>query len=550
MSSVTLDGEFYCVKISPGDAWKSDYALVKSLPGRIYSMDERVWRVPATPYSLKVLESAGFELSPEIVGLQEVRRAASIELSTDDRLSGLREYQKEGVAFISDVAGGVGIIGDQMGVGKTIQAIGYFIVHPELRPVVVVCPSSVKHGWKREIVKWTGDRVEILEGVAPYPTRKARWYIINYDILGKVSEWRVRKGKRVGIKSVEGWVHELLKKTPKGLVIDEVQNISNRSTIRSFCVRFLAKNIKKPIIALSGTAIRDHPAQFFTILNLLRPKRFPSEWKFWHRYCGPTYNGFGWEYKGASNLSELHNLTKDIMIRRLKRDVLPELPPKQYSIVPMDVVGAYDTSDLKTFLINSNTLRQEAYVIKRKAVIQWIKDYLESGQKLVIMAYHHKTIDDLCETFKGICVKIDGRDGSANRERARQKFMEDENCTLFIGQLQAAGVGLDGLQVAASLAFVEFSFVPADHLQAEDRIHRIGQESDSVNVYYLVGRDSVEEDIVETLIQKYGALSQILDGECQEEWIGSASDSVRTDVGSVKQEVLRRHYERERRRNS
>jgi len=133
----------------------------------------------------------------------------------------------------------------------------------------------------------------------------------------------------------------------------------------------------------------------------------------------------------------------------------------------------------------------------------------------VVFATHKKIIDALMKEFKGISVKIDGSVSSADREYAVQAFQNDKSIRLFVGNIQAAGVGIT-LTAASAVAFIELPWTPGDLVQAEDRCHRIGQNN-NVNIYYLLANGTIEEKIAALLDEKKKVLSQVLDGKEVEE---------------------------------
>jgi len=426
--------------------------------------------------------------------------------------------------------------------GKTAQAIGYFKLHQELRPILIVCPASVKLNWAKEIERWSEEKsIQILFGTAPKPLSKSKWIIANYDIL--VQREKRDKSDKIAI---QGWVDELIKIGIKGIVIDENQFISNDKAIRTKAVKYLKKNIKGvKFIGLSGTPIRNRPSEFFTILNLIAPSIFPNRWKYLNRYCGPKFNGFGWSFDGATNIEELHELIAPYMIRRLKSEVLTQLPPKIKSIVPLEVESVamknYEDAEgefkewlkknISSFAVKQSQmekLKQLAYLSKRNSVMQWIEDFLSSGQKLVVYVFHHIAADDICNKFKKSCVRIDGGTSAEDRQKAIDRFQNDPSINLFVGQIIAAGVGIDGLQnVCSDVAFIEFTFTPSDHSQAEDRLHRIrkdGNYENQITAYYLIAPGTIEDKIVNIILRKHDSVKRILDGKGENFFKGESLD--------------------------
>jgi SWI/SNF-related matrix-associated actin-dependent regulator 1 of chromatin subfamily A len=159
----------------------------------------------------------------------------------------------------------------------------------------------------------------------------------------------------------------------------------------------------------------------------------------------------------------------------------------------------------------SELLRQLTYVGKRDQILSWIEDFMETDRKLVVFAYHKKVIDDIYSKFKSIAVVLSGDTPEKQRFEVQKQFQNNPDIKLFIGQIEAAGVGIT-LTSAADVAFVELLYTPDDLFQAEDRVHRIGQTK-QVTIYYLVAADTIEEDVIEILDRKTKTISQIVEGE-------------------------------------
>ena len=426
--------------------------------------------------------------------------------------------RKEGVAFI-EKRDGRALIADEMGLGKTIQAAAWLQLHPEKRPAIILCPASLKLNWAKEIRETlsTKDKVQILQGTKPYPITGSI-IIINYDILNS-------------------WVETLQAINPQVLIIDEMHYVKNSSAIRTKATKKLAKGIPH-IIALTGTPIVNRPVEGFNIFQILDKNLFPNFWTYVHRYCGARHNGFGWDFSGATNKEELHRiLTSTIMIRRRKSDVLKDLPEKLYSFVPMELDNKkeYSTAELEFIeylrgvkgkeaaekakkaehLVKIEALKQLAVKGKMKQAINWIKDFIEDGSKLVVFAVHKEVIDQLMKEFKEIAVKIDGSTPIPERHKAVEAFQSDPNIKLFIGNIQAAGVGLT-LTATSIVAFLELPWTPGELVQAEDRCHRIGQKN-AVNIYYLLAENTVEYKLAKLLDRKKEVLSAVIDGKVVDE---------------------------------
>lgn len=546
--TVDYDGTLLRIKFrASGSTFTELKEMIKTLPGREWHASEGVWTAHPGKKAVELLYYSYFDFTPGAsflitADMKRMRNALAeepMEVLVNKKLKGLRPYQVDGVHFIIKKHGRA-LIGDEMGLGKTIQAIGYCKLNPENRPVLVICPASVKLNWEREIYKWTGETSIIISGRKPQPLKRSKWYIANFDILA------TQEVDAQGKKKLTGWIKEFEKISLTTIIVDECQKIVNEKTIWTKAVKYLVKRLKTELIALSGTPIKNRPSEFYTILDLLNPNLFKSRWDYNFRYCDPKHNGFGWTFKGATNIEELNEIVSTVMIRRLKKDHLPELPPKQRSVVPMELnskqLKEYEqaSADFMDWLGNNQTagiqseglieaMKQAAYVAKRNAVMSWLSDFLETGEKLIVFAWHVKVIEDLMTQFKDIAVKIDGSVSAEKRQAAIDRFQTDPNCQLFVGQIIAAGSGIT-LTASSSVAFVELGWTPGDHEQAEDRIHRIGQTADSVNIYYLIAQGTVEDDIMELLEEKYVALKHVLDGDANGVLFGDSAKSIQNEL--------------------
>ena len=223
------------------------------------------------------------------------------------------------------------------------------------------------------------------------------------------------------------------------------------------------------------------------------------------------------------------------MIRRCKEDVLKELPAKTRSLVllPLERPAEYLRAE-KDFLrwlaersrasvrrikhstieklVQMGYLKQLAAELKLKAVYEWIDNFLEStDHKLVLFGWHHKILQALQKHYgQTQTVLIDGATPPAQRAGLVTHFQTSRAVRLFLGNIQAAGTAIT-LTAASHAAFIELHWVPGDHVQAEDRLHRIGQKS-PVNIYYLVGQNTIEYDLCQAIQNKAQVLQQILDG--------------------------------------
>lgn len=369
--------------------------------------------------------------------------------------------------------------------GKTVEALAYLALHPAMRPAVIVCPASLKMNWQREIDSWmeTDEIWVIINSGKPYNLDKADIVIINYDILKK-------------------WLPELQRIEPEIMILDESHSVKNPKAARSKAAKELAAVVPHKIL-LTGTPVLNRPSELWNQLGIIRPDEYSSNRFFnWHlRYTAAHKIRIGrdktaWDFSGASNLDELAQSLKSIMIRRTKEQVLPELPAKRRStvLIPIDNRKEYDRAD-KEFvawmteqkgeaaaerashveqLAKREYLKQVAIKGKMKAAIEWIKTFLESGEKLIVFGTHRSTIESVMSEFSDCAVSVIGGMKAEAKDEAVKAFQNDPNIQLFVGNIQAAGVGLT-LTAASNVAFLELADGPEMLKQCEDRCVLEGQ---------------------------------------------------------------------------
>ena len=477
---------------------------------------------------------------------QYVEAEEAISLVPEPYASKLRKFQIEGVTYARDKK--KCFIADEMGLGKTVQAL----VTVELEnayPCVIVCPVSLKFNWRNEVDKWLPHRkVSIVSsksfwefGVESFDG-SADFYVINYE------------GLKNHYDELEQWNF-------KGLICDESHYLKNEDAKRTHLMVKLTKEKAEKlevILLLTGTAILNRPNEIIAQLKIIdRFKLFGSDTRFLREFAVMSYNG---TVIGSKNLEILNQrLRETCYIRRKKVDVLRELPDKQSDKIPVEITNREEYNraeeDLVNFILNSEVtnakflaeldaknldpvtrfmaiqdykaqksesatraetlvrieiLKQVVARGKLTAVKEWIDDLLESTEeKLVVFASHVEIQKHLQNAYPGTA-RVDADDDVSIRQANVDKFQNDPNCRIIVCSLQAGGLGIT-LTAASKVITVELGWNPAIHQQAEDRLHRIGQKN-SVNAYYFVGIDTIDDWIMELLQKKAVVVQATVEG--------------------------------------
>ena len=425
----------------------------------------------------------------------------------------LKPYQLDGARRIHEF-GGRALLCDDMGLGKTLQTLYWLFKTPRRRPVVIVCPASLKWTWQAEAALHLNMRTEVLEGNANgRRVLPGDIVILNYDIL-------------------KSWLPALLRARPQCVVFDEVHYVKSLQAQRTRAAIKLVSNVPA-VIGISGTPLTNRPIELWSVMKLIRPDVFPSREVYAWTFCKPRHTIWGWKYDGAAKLPKLHRILRETcMIRRLKSEVLPELPDKQRKVISFKLTSYAEYHKAETDFLGwlrelsparanrakrSQALTKVGYLFRLAARLKlewttrWIADFLESypGEKLVALTMHTFVIDHLKARFPRSVV-VDGRVVGRKRDETVRKFQSNKQVDLFLGNWKAAGQGIT-LHAAHNFAALDFPWTPGDMLQGEDRIHRIGQKKLCL-VHYLMALGTIEEKWVRILRRKAGVLDAILNG--------------------------------------
>lgn len=408
------------------------------------------------------------------------------------------------------------LLADEMGLGKTIQGIE-LINRLKLRTTIIICKASIKRNWERKLKEWlVSPRViQIIDTKTDNISDLSEIIIVNYDLITHSFIF-----------------HQLIQRNWDLLICDEAHYLKNLKAKRTVAV--LAKNgiarVCSRSLMMTGTPVLNRPIELYPMLKVLAPTviaPYSDYFRFAKRYCDAWQDGFGLNVNGASHTDELNKkLRQHYMIRRLTHEVEVQLPQRRYEIVYIDQVESakpmlrtlenaqrrdFKHQDLGVQAGELAKLRRETAEEKVQTCMEQIKAYVSSCDKIVIFAYHHSVIEKLEKELHGFgYVSITGSTSQLIRQKSIDEFQKNDRVKVFIGQIQAAGEGIDGLQnVCSNILFIESSWVPGEVEQAIKRVHRLGQTK-PVLVRFLVWADSIEEHMLRVALDKVKTIREIL----------------------------------------
>lgn len=438
-----------------------------------------------------------------------------------------RKYQLEAISF-AERANFRCIIADEQGLGKTIESVSLLRLHPKkLLPCVIVVPTTVKLQWMWELLRICNvdpKNPQFLTQVIQSGKERAlpgfQIYIVTYDMLKK---------------------DDLFEYVPnvKTLIIDECQRIKNHLSDRAKAVQRLAKTCSY-IIPMSGTPIKNNAGEYFTVLNLVAPTRFPTYQKYLDTYCDSYSNGWGTKVGGLKDADRFHEDTKDIIIRRTKSEVLKDLPSidRKFHHVELDkrlnkaYAAALDeleellySDDANSFSAGSakiaimSKLRHITGISKTEECIEFVTEFLLSTDRKIVIFVHHQDVAGILENKLIQWCSDGGYEKPLNLtsslngdERARlvDKF-KNTNSRIMIASTLAAGEGLN-LQFCSDAVILERQWNPANESQAEARFHRFGQMN-NVSITYMIASGTIDEFFTELVEIKRSIVAFTLDNQ-------------------------------------
>ena len=516
-------------------------SAIKLIEGARWNAMSKFWSIPLTVQNYTTvayfISNYGFLASDDVVGAiarykdrSENNLAGSMKQESTLVVKGvtgeLRPFQKAGVEYLTKNK--YVLLADEQGTGKTPQTI-CALEHNLAYPAIVVCPASLQLNWRQEIRKWIPHRKVVIFDGKEFPN-SYDILILNYEKMKKIPENTAKLA----------------------IVFDECHRLKNHKAKCTILATELSKNTKFRFL-LSGTPMLNRPQELISQLTILNKlDDFGGFWKFANKFCDAKKTKYGYDLSGASNLEELKiALRKVCLIRREKADVLPELPAKQRSHIPVEISNRREytkaEADFIHFykerakndekfrkelfaqklskeetaeairkrseseaakaeraeqLVKINTLRKLAAEGKIEQAYEWLTDFIETGKQLVVFVQHKDILYRVKEllTKDGVkVVTICGDDKNEMRQQSINDFQAGK-AQVIICTLKTGGEGIT-LTAASDVCFIEVGWKPAEMDQAEDRLHRIGQR-ESVNCWYLKSDNTIDDMIYDLIEHK------------------------------------------------
>jgi SWI/SNF-related matrix-associated actin-dependent regulator of chromatin subfamily A-like protein 1 len=514
-----VDGEELRLEV----LWDPDIGLAfTELPGANGTRS-----VPLDPWLAEALDAFLARHEVEVAGeaVDVLERLLAAHRSAADAVRRSRATEGEPIADTAAVLGGEPapfqwaavryaldargtFLADEQGLGKTVEALTA-IEADSAFPAVVVCPASMKLGWERETQHWLPHRsVTVVHGRGAVP-REAEITIVNYEVVAAHHQ-------------------ALTRKRPRALIVDESHYCKNPQAKRTQAVRRMAAAVAPGglRLALSGTPVLNHAEELIAQLRIIgRLEEFGS---------GAS---FARQFRGQLSEERLHwHMRRACFVRRLKSEVLPQLPPKRQVVIPValtneaeyrlaerDVIEWLRSQPLDLSELNARiaaTLRAQRLAQlgalqrlaargKLAAALAWIEDFLASDEPLVVFARHVEVQRAVLARFPRAAHLL-GEDSLERREAAIGAFQQPDGPQLIVCATRVAAQGIT-LTRASNVAFLELEWTPAMHDQAEDRCHRIGQR-DAVTAWYLLAAGTIDETMARLIQSKRAVVAAVTDG--------------------------------------
>ena len=532
------------VKDKFGGRWKPK-KKVWSFPMQVEVVDyaEKIWK----QYDKKIEKS---KLLKEWYENEKNRRQQLIATKAKENVEPselktiladtLYDFQRVGTDFLSKTKGA--ILADDMGLGKTIQSIAT-VDNIGAKKVLVICPASLKLNWENEIEKWLPNtKTSVISGTKEKKLEKlkkdARFYIINYASIREKSRAKI-DGKWT---KIDNPIFKKLHSQKWGAVIfDEAHRIKNRKSQQTKAAHKLIKKGER-VYHLTGTPIMNSPEEIWSLLHSLDSQKFSSFWRFVNTHCEVWDNGFGKEIGGAKNPKEFRELLKPYMLRRVKEEVVEDMPDltinqrwveledkqqKIYDQMEKRMVAEFSEGEtVAAPIIISKIMRLKQISVSpqlidqkkeyKSAKINALFDIIDGAgeQKVVVFTQYQEAAKLVANKLEKQGIGYGMIHGGVDQDKRQgevDRFQNDPNCKVFVATIKAGGLGIT-LTAGSIAVFLDKDWTPANNNQAIDRLHRIGQES-NVTVVELLAKNTIEEYIEKMLEDKQETFDTLIEGK-------------------------------------
>ena len=408
----------------------------------------------------------------------------------------LKDYQKVDVEFV--IKNHYVLIADEMGLGKTFAALGV-VKKLSLYPCLVIVPKSLKTNWYREIKRMDHYKTtDIVQGNDHVIEKDGVYFAKSYTIVNYDS-------------------HKLIAKMPKcrSIIMDEIHYLKNYQAKRTIVIKnYVRTSGASHVMGLSGTPILNKGTEIVSVVNSIHYNLINLE-EFLNNYCLEGKWG-GW-FVSPTKVTNINSMLKrrGIMIRHTK-DVL-NLPLKLRKKIAFEKPHGYENyvvsqhrkyGDITMAALQKVRLFLELGKISH--IVSYTEDLVdETNQKVIVFTNYKKPTEIIAEKLNTKFIHGDIVDDE--RAKIFSEFENDPNRKILVITIQTGNVGLN-LTHAKHVVFAGYSYSPASMMQAEDRIHRIGQDQ-NVTIHYTYASETVDEDAVDLLREKIKYLNGIIDGK-------------------------------------
>ncbi|KAI5151265.1 SWI/SNF-related matrix-associated actin-dependent regulator of chromatin subfamily A-like protein 1 [Enteropsectra breve] len=474
-------------------------SLLSGLEGSVYDLKANEWTFKEEHYEKLAHELSKTKIEYEKIPAGTLRLLRRPQHQLEFTLEGdiydrLMDFQREGVLFGLSRNGRL-LLADDMGLGKTIQALAIAYFYRIEFPLLIIAPASLLGNWSDSIKRFLNEEATVVQEKADLGNKIT---IVSYNLASSLIEYLKYHSYGVIICDECHYLKSLTSKRTKGL-LPILQKASR-------------------LIMVSGTPATSRPLELYPIISALDKTAFPTFGEYGMRYCNGRKIGHFWDYRGCTNAQELSiALERSFMIRRVKDSVLGQLPKKFRKHIILDTCSVnYRDLEKRVYALGEQaestllTDFQNAVGLKKAAVVKYVDQILGKNIKTVVFAHHQEMLNEL-EDFvkqKGIgYIRIDGATPGAKRNIAVENFQKVDGIKIAILSITACSTGLT-LTEGKAVIFAELYWNPGTLLQAEDRIHRIGQK-DNVDIHYLVAKGTVDEIVWPHIIKKLNVLESL-----------------------------------------